>query len=125
MNTLTEEQLQVILTGKFGDGCLATNHLSKLHPEKDYAYYYMTNSICLEYIQFKKKLLGNLCHKDILCDINRGYKDNLIFKIATISHPQITEIAKEPVDKSIVRLTDLGVALWLYDDGSLCSFLQR
>lgn len=119
MIALTEEQLQVILTGKFGDGCLATNHLSKLHPENEYPYYYMTSSVCLEYIQFKKKLLDDLCRRDILCDTNRGYKDNLIFRLTTVSHPQITQIAKESVDKSITRLTDLGVALWLYDDGSL------
>lgn len=116
---LTNEQIQVILTGKFGDGCLATNSQAKLHPERNYNYYYMTSSIHKNYLVYKKQLLGNLCNHDINQEMNRGYKSDIIYKLASISHPQITEIFHESIDKSLYRLDDLGFALWIYDDGSL------
>lgn len=51
---LSNEQLQVILTGKFGDGTLST---PKTCVDKSL---YITNCIHEEYIDFKIKLLGNL-----------------------------------------------------------------
>lgn len=116
---LTNNQLQVVLTGKLGDGILATNGRAKMHPEVSYPYYYQSNSIYYEYVAFKKRLLGNLCRSDIRDRINGGYKANHIFTIATVSHPQITEIAKESLIDSLNRLDELGLALWFYDDGSL------
>ena len=116
---LSNSQIQVILTGRFGDGCLATNSKAAMCPNRSYSYYYMTSSINKEYISFKKDLLGSLCNTPISEVLNCGYKHNTIFKLSTISHPQITEIAKESITKSLSRMDDLGFALWIYDDGSL------
>ena len=116
---LTNEQIQVILTGKFGDGCLATNSMAKAHPESIYSYYYCTSSIYSEYIQFKKDILGNLCNTGITYSTNRGYKTGNIYKLYTISHPLITEIAHETLEESLLRMDELGFAMWIYDDGSL------
>jgi hypothetical protein len=116
---LSNEQIQVLLTGKFGDGCFATNSHAKQRPDFNWSYYYVTSSINIDYILYKEKLLGSLCRTKILCSENKGYKKNLIFKLSTLSHQQITEIAKESLEASLCRMDELGFALWLYDDGSL------
>lgn len=113
---LSNEQLQVILTGKFGDGCLISRY-NRGHLNCNF--YYSTNSVQYQYIEYKKRLLDNLCTTDIKEDINRGYKSNLIYSIRTKTSPKITEIALEPLETSLSKLDDLGLALWVYDDGSL------
>jgi hypothetical protein len=45
---LSNEQLQVLLTGKFGDGCLSTPK------NKDSNSNYLTNCIYKEYLEYKK-----------------------------------------------------------------------
>ena len=46
----TREQTQVFLTGLLGDGCISTTNSG--------SYIYTTNCKHLEYLEFKKKLLG-------------------------------------------------------------------
>lgn len=53
-NTLNNNQIQVILTGKFGDGCLVHNGREKLSANNHYNVCYATNSIHLDYITWKK-----------------------------------------------------------------------
>lgn len=118
-DALNNNQIQVVLTGRFGDGCLVHNGKEKLCPNGNYNVSYATNSVHLDYIVWKKILLGSLCSKDIKLLINRGYKQNIIYSIATITHPEITKISKEPIEDSLNRMDELGFALWCYDDCSL------
>lgn len=57
---LSNEQIQVLLTGKFGDGCLST---PKSCVDNSL---YSSNSIHEEYVDFKMKLLGNLASKRVV-----------------------------------------------------------
>lgn len=117
--TLNNNQIQVILTGKFGDGCLVHNGREKLQPNSKYNVSYTTNSTHLDYIAWKKALLGNLCSNDIRLSINCGYKQNIIYSLSTSVHPEITKISKESIEDSLNRMDELGFALWCYDDSSL------
>lgn len=110
---LSNEQLQVLLTGKFGDGCLlkSTNNID---------YHYSTNCIHKEYVEYKAKLLGELITKKGICEqINNGYKNNVIYRLSTCSSPLITDIKNLTLEESLNLIDELGFALWLYDDGSL------
>jgi len=118
-NKLSNEQIQVLITGKFGDGSLCYNSQAKKHPDINYNWHYQTNSINLEYIQFKKDLLGNLVNHNIVTRINKGYKINNIYSICSVSCVAITEIATESLEDSLNRMDELGLALWFFDDGSL------
>ena len=50
---LNNEQLQVLISGKFGDGYLCTPKTAKSNSK------FETNCIYKEYIEFKKDLLGD------------------------------------------------------------------
>ena len=50
--SLSNEQLQVFLSGRLGDGCITTTNTNST--------YYSTNCKYEEYIDFKISLLGNL-----------------------------------------------------------------
>lgn len=54
---LKNEQLQVLLTGIFGDGCLHRPNTEK------HNVYYSTNCKFEEYINYKASLLGDLVAK--------------------------------------------------------------
>ena len=110
---LSNNQLQTLLTGKFGDGCL-----HKRTNNKEFCY--STSCIYKDYLEFKKDLLGNLVtDKGIIEDVNRGYKQNVIYKMATHSSILISEIVEQSLEDSLNLMDDLGLALWFYDDGSL------
>lgn len=111
---LSNEQYQVLLTGKFGDGCFHRNRGLNAN------YVYTTNSIHKEIVEFKHNLLGGLKSKaSIRSSINRGYKPNIIYTANSKAHPLITQFTNEDWKISLERMDDLGLALWFYDDGSL------
>lgn len=116
---LSNEQIQVLITGKFGDGCFNPNSRAKYHPEMNFNYHYSTNCIFKEYVEYKRKLLGNLCNTQVKESINSGYKRNLIYSIRSICDKRITDIACESIQDSLYRMDELGLALWFFDDGSL------
>lgn len=109
---LSNEQLQVILTGKFGDGCLSTpkscidNSL------------YSSSCIYEEYVDYKMNLLGELAGTKSYTAIN-GYSKKPIWRFHTHVHPDITVIKNMDIENSLNLMDDLGLALWFYDDGSL------
>lgn len=109
---LSNEQLQVILTGKFGDGCLTT---PKTCVDNSL---YSTNCIYEEYIDFKIQLLGDLVSNKN-SRINSGYTKKLIWYFTTHVHPGITAIKDMDIESALNLLNELGIALWFYDDGSL------
>lgn len=109
---LSNEQLQVILTGKFGDGCLSTPKTCK-----DTSMY-LTNCIYEEYIDFKKELLGDLFSKKHFHKVN-GYTSNSIYSLYTHTNRDIMTIKNMSIEEALNLINDLGIALWFYDDGSL------
>ena len=109
---LSNEQIQVLLTGKFGDGCLST---PKSCVDNSL---YSSNSIHEEYVDFKIKLLGNLASKKSRISSN-GYAKTPIWQFYTHVSPDITKIKNMDIETALNLMDDLGVALWFYDDGSL------
>lgn len=109
---LSNEQLQVLLTGKFGDGCLSTPKTCK-----DNSMYH-SNCIHEEYIDFKIKLLGDLVSSKSFIKSN-GYSKTPIWQFYTHVNPEITKIKNMSIEEGLNLMDDLGVALWFYDDGSL------
>jgi len=109
---LSNEQIQVLLTGKFGDGCLST---PKSCVDNSL---YSSNSIHEEYVDFKIKLLGNLASKKSRISSN-GYAKTPIWQFHTHVSPDITKIKNMDIETALNLMDDLGVALWFYDDGSL------
>lgn len=109
---LSNEQLQVILTGRFGDGTLST---PKTCVDKSL---YITNCIHEEYINFKMKLLGNLASSKNYISKN-GYSQKPIWEFHTHVSSDINKIKNMSIEEALSLMNDLGLALWFYDDGSL------
>ena len=109
-SNLTENQLQVFLTGKLGDGCIATSNTNST--------YYCTNCKFEEYIDYKSKLLNNL-FKNKSYHTKNGYCKTPIYTMRSCSLKELKTIKKLSLQDTLNALTDLGIALWFYDDGSL------
>ena len=107
---LSNEQIQVLLTSPFGDGCISMQASGRSK--------YSTNCINEEYIDFKMKLLGDICNKK-KSDINMGYKQNIIHSFATKPMQEISDLNSLPLEKRLSMLDDLGLAMWFYEDGAL------
>jgi hypothetical protein len=110
-DNLTIEQQQVILTGSFGDGFICKTKSNKS--------YYVTNCIHKDYLIYKIGLLKNLCTGHIREYINQGYKQNTIYSFNSIYSLGITQFNALSLEEKLKKFTDLGIALWFYDDGSL------
>lgn len=106
---LTNEQIQVALTATFGDGSMRVGLRGA-----DYS----TNCKKLEYITFKKELLGDLVDDIKLLEKN-GYSQTHIYSFRTKSHPEFKKIHEKPLFDKLEMLDELGIALWMYDDGSI------
>lgn len=110
---LSNEQLQVIVSGKFGGGCLTL-------PTKDGVdYKYTTNCKYREYLEFKKELLGDLCANNIGYKEHNGYSQTEIYSLQSKKDVRLTYLRNLGIEESLDLLDDLGVAMWIYDDGSL------
>lgn len=101
---LRNEQLQVLLTGKFGDGCLSTPKSCVDHSM------YSSNCIHEEYIDFKIKLLGELASKKSYISSN-GYSKTPIWQFYTHVNPDITKLKNMDIESALNLMDDLGVAL--------------
>lgn len=110
---LSNEQLQVLLTAKFGDG-----HFTKEQSSTTYSSY-ITNCKYKEYLEFKQKLLGNLCTQNIGYTEKNGYSQTPIYRIQTYKNKSISDIKNLSTEESLNLMDELGLALWIYDDGSL------
>ena len=109
---LSNEQLQVLLTGKFGDGCLTT---PKTCVDNSM---YSSNCIYEEYVDFKMKLLGDLAASKSRISQN-GFAKKPIWQFCTHVNPEITKIKNMNIEDTLNLMDELGLALWFYDDGSL------
>lgn len=107
---LDDNQLQVFMTGRLGDGCIITSNSNST--------YYSTNCKYEEYIEYKKQLLGNLfCNKSYL--EKNGYSQTPIYIMRSKSNPVLKVVKDLDIQSIIDNLNKLGIALWFYDDGSL------
>lgn len=96
---------------KFGDGYL--------YPEGDRSYY-MTNCKYKEYLQYKKDLLGELCDTTNINSIEyNGFLGTKIYTLKTKRDESIGYLRDLSLEDSLELMNDLGLALWIYDDGSL------
>jgi len=105
MEKLTNEQRQVLLSGILGDGHLKNGRA-------------IFSCIHKEYMELKKKLLGDL---SLLVERkqNSGFKkDAFIYKLGTLAHPEIKEMEKYSTKRILEEIDELGIALWIADDGS-------
>jgi len=105
MNKLTNDQRQVILSGVLGDGAIKGGR----------AYF---SCIHKEYMDFKKEKLGDLA---LLVERkeNNGYKKGaFIYKLYTLKHPEIEEIGNYSFQQIVDELDELGISMWVLDDGS-------
>lgn len=106
--SFTREQTQVFLTARLGDGCIATTNSNST--------YYSSNCKYLEYLEFKKKLIGK---GKIKYQIRNGYSQTPIYTYYGGAYPDLKKIKELPLQDVVNNLDSLGIALWFYDDGSL------
>lgn len=107
---LTNNQIQVLLTGTFGDGCITL--------EKSGTSKYSTNCIHKEYIDYKTSLLEDLWSSNSEA-IDQGFKQNVIYNCRSKASIKITKFNNLSLEDKLSLFTELGLALWFYDDGSL------
>ena len=108
--TLNNEQLQLFLSGRFGDGCITTSNTNST--------YYTTNCKFKEYIMFKSNLLGSMS-KRIGYTPSNGYSKTPIYTLRSCSSKVLDVIKKLRYEDILPLLDNLGLALWFYDDISL------
>lgn len=106
--SFTREQTQVFLTARLGDGCISHTNSN--------SWIYTTNCKHLEYLQYKKGLLG----KGKISHCNRnGYSQTPIYTMYGGAYPELQYIKTMSLTQVLNNLDYLGIALWFYDDGSL------
>lgn len=108
--SLNKNQLQVILSGMLGDGCITTTNSNST--------LFTTNCKHEEYIDFKINLLGNMFKNKRKQEYN-GFCNTPIFIMRTKSNKELEQIRAMSIQNILNNLDELGIALWFYDDGSL------
>lgn len=114
LSNLTKEEIQILLSAFLGDG-----HYQKQSLNGDYGI--MLSSINKELLSFKKSFLTNLQSSDIVQrDNSAGYnKNGVIYCWRIFSDNLITHFYHLSLEHKLRLLSELGIALWVYDDGSL------
>ena len=109
---LNNNQLQVLLSARFGDGHIRKPKTSTSNSLAQFS------SVHAEYLDYKADLLGDLCSSGYTTNKN-GFAQKKIHTLYTKSLPEVTQIQKLTVTSTLKYLDELGLALWFYDDGSL------
>lgn len=104
----TREQTQVFLTARLGDGCISTTNSG--------SYVYTSNCKYLEYLEFKKTMIGK---GKIKFQERNGYSQTSIYTYYGGAYPELRLIKSLTIKEVMDNLDELGIALWFYDDGSL------
>jgi hypothetical protein len=105
---ITNQQKQVLLSGLLGDGCIKYG--------KNPSY----NCMYREYMKYKRNLLGKLAHSEVIENNNAGYKKgSKIYNFTAHRNEYANYISTAPLKDTIKDLDELGLALWILDDGSL------
>lgn len=108
--SLSREQLQVFISGKFGDGCI--------HTYQSGSTIYSTNCKFKEYLDFKARLLGSM-HASTSFVKENGFCKTPIYTMRSRASKVLKYLKDLSIEDSLSLLDDLGLALWFYDDGSL------
>lgn len=103
---ITNEQKQVMLSGVLGDGCLTPTGAMNFNCSHE------------EYMILKKKLLGAMCKTEVRESINKGYKIAPIYSISIGTSEFGKKLLTYTHQDIVNELDELGIALWLFDDGS-------
>lgn len=103
---ITNQQKQVMLSGLLGDG--------SLHKSGAMSF----NCSHKEYMEVKKKLLGDMCKSEVREGMNMGYKKAPIFTINVGVSDFGRDLLNYTHQDIVDNLDELGLALWGYDDGS-------
>lgn len=116
-----QTEKSIILGTLLGDGSLTRyGALVVSHGEKQ-----------LEYIEWKKKMLGWLCDSDLYKRKSKGdgvYSKFPTYSLRTHSHPYFYKLREQLYAEKIKRVApiiesegfdDLALAVWYFDDGSL------
>lgn len=113
LTNLSNNQIQVLLTGRIGDGCYHRR-------DKSQNYTVTYSSIHHEYMLFKKYLLGSICQPSICVRQQRSnYKAGAIYSIVVNTETTVNYIAEMDLEAILYELDELGLAIWFYDDGTL------
>lgn len=103
-----EGQTQVFLTARLGDGCIYTTNSGST--------VYTSNCKHREYLEFKKQLIG----KGTIGYVPKnGYSQTPIYTFYGGAWKELRNIKNMSIKEVVANLDLLGVALWVYDDGSL------
>lgn len=108
---LSNNQFQVLLTGVFGDGCIRKGNTN-------INYNYSTNCKFEEYLDFKIALLEDIKGKKTFQEIN-GFNGTPIWRFSSIVDERIERVKDLGIEQQLYLMDELGMAMWLYDDGSL------
>lgn len=104
----TREQTQVFLTARLGDGCISTTNSGSI--------IYSSNCKYKEYLEFKKSLIGK---GTIRYQRINGYSKTPIYNLYGGAWKELSKIKNMSIEEVVNNLDYLGLALWIYDDGSL------
>ena len=104
---ITNEQKQVMLSGILGDGSLIKNGGGAMSFSCEHR----------EYLDFKKKLLGDLA-SDIKVVQNNGYKKGIIYTLRCKASDFGKLLFKYSYEDIMKEIDELGIAMWTGDDGS-------
>ena len=107
--TMTQEEIQVILTGTFGDGSIQFNKSMT-------AAKFTASSIHESYLEFKKSFL-NLEGMYIKGRSSKTCKAGVVYELYCYLSPDVAKIHSKTLKEKLDLLNDFGIALWFYDDG--------
>lgn len=122
-NPATEDQIQVILGGLLGDGCIS-------HPDRGQpGIQFCQGESQKDYLQWKYDILNPLGLSKIRENPSGFKTSSKVFSFRVKSHPHITEVLKDEdlykfgkmrlTYNLLDRIEPLGLAVWYADDGSL------
>lgn len=104
---INNEQKQLMLSGLLGDGSIKHSHVSY-------------NCMYREYMVYKKQLAGKLAKSEVIENSNLGFKKgSKIYNFSMKVNDYSRYLVNTPLSETIKDLDEMGLALWLMDDGSL------
>lgn len=104
---ITNEQKQVMLSGILGDGSLIKNGGGAMSFSCQHK----------EYMELKKELLGDLA-SEVREVNNNGYKKGIIYTLRCRANDYGKSLLKYSYKDVMREIDNLGIAMWLADDGS-------
>lgn len=111
---MNNDLYQLLLSLKIGDGCYVTHR--KTLPK---TYYVQTNSIKLDYLNYKEKILNDYGIKTHRFQSVSGYKKgSIIWGFKTLITPEISEVGRMKKIDVINSLDMQGLIYYYLDDGS-------